>query len=156
MSDARWTDVDDDLRAAVTHFRLANDLYQRGGFLGDGLEAYAAKMAFMHAMQSGHTSMEAAFVRVLKLLGESVPQGDNRHADLVRRVARGITGRPAMIGPALAKAANETRRFRNVATRSYDSFDPELARGPAAAAHVVAQTLMAEMAGFRKAVEPEP
>lgn len=154
MSDARWTDVEEDLRSSVTHFRMAVALHERGGFLGAALDAYAARMAFMHAMQSGHSSIEAAFVRVMRLLGEDVPQSHDWRADLIRRVSRPIEGRPAMIGAELARAANETRRFRHVGTRSYDSFDPDLAAPSARAAGAVARTLVEDMTAFRRAIEP--
>ncbi len=105
MSDARWFEVDEDVAAAVKHFGMSADLFAAGGFDGDGIGAYRAQMALMHAMQSGHTSLESALVRILDLLGEEAPSGKDWHADLIKRVSRGIAGRPAILPPDLTRAA---------------------------------------------------
>jgi hypothetical protein len=57
VSDARWIEVDSDVDAASEHFRLARQLFDRAEFNEPGLTGYAARMAFMHAVQSGHTSI---------------------------------------------------------------------------------------------------
>jgi hypothetical protein len=74
--DARWHDVDAEIAAAVRHFSGAVQLYALGGFSGEDLKSYQASMALMHAMQSGHTSMEGALLRILSILGETRPTGD--------------------------------------------------------------------------------
>lgn len=93
MSDARWTEIDDDVAAAAEHFGRAVELFAVGGFKRDGLDGYTARMAFMHAMQSGHTSLESALVRILGLLNEEAPSGREWHADLVRRAGKAVAGR---------------------------------------------------------------
>ncbi len=108
MSDARWTEVDEDMAAAAGHLARSVELFAAGGFAGEKLDAYRARMAFMHAMQSGHTSLEAALLRILDLLGEEAPSGRDWHADLIRRAARPLAGRPAILAQAVADAANET------------------------------------------------
>jgi len=128
MSDARWFEVDQDVAAAAGHLARSVELYDAGGFAGDDLDAYRARMAFMHAMQSGHTSLESALLRILDLLAEEAPSGRDWHADLIQRASRPIPGRPAILPASVAQAANETRRFRHVAMRNYGSFDPGLAR----------------------------
>ncbi len=155
MSDARWFEVDEDVAAATKHFEMSADLFAAGGFDGDDIGAYRARMALMHSMQSGHTSLEAALVRVLVLLGEEAPSGKDWHADLIKRVAREIDGRPAILPPDLARAAGETRRFRHVAMRSYGSFDLELARPSVLAASFVAQNIGPAIASFRAVIDPE-
>ena len=83
MTDARWFEVDEDIAAAIQHFAMSADLFAAGDFDGDGIDAYRARMALMHAMQSGHTSLESALVRILDLLGEEAPSGRDWHADLI-------------------------------------------------------------------------
>lgn len=156
MSDARWFEVEEDVAAAVRHFGMSVKLFAAGGFDGDGIGAYAARMALMHAMQSGRTSLESALVRVLDLLGEEAPSGRDWQADLIRRVSRGIAGRPAILPPDLARAAGETRRFRHVAMRGYGSFDLELSRPSVLAASVVARGIGAAILAFRAAIDPAP
>lgn len=111
MSDARWIEVLDDADWAVTHFARAVEIDRVGGFEGDGLEAYKARMALLQAMQSGYTSLEGSRERILQILGEEKPVGAAYHADLVRRVSRDLPGeRPALLDPELARAVDEARR----------------------------------------------
>ncbi len=154
MSDARWFEVDEDVAAATKHFGMSVDLFAAGGFGGDGIGAYRAQMAVMHAMQSGHTSLESALVRILDLLGEEAPSGKDWHADLIKRVSREIAGRPAILPPDLARAAGETRRFRHVAMRGYGSFDAELSRPSVLAAGLVARDIGLAVSSFRAAIDP--
>ena len=130
MSDARWFEVGADVADATGHFARSVSLYGLGGFEGDGLDAYRARMAFMHAMQSGHTSLETGLVRILDLMGEEAPTGRDRHADLLKRVARAMKDRPLILPPDVAQAAPETRRFRHVAMRGYGGFEAHLAHPP--------------------------
>jgi hypothetical protein len=44
-------------------------------------------MALMHALQSAHTSLESGLLRVLEMLGEERPVGEDWHAALIRRIA---------------------------------------------------------------------
>ncbi len=154
MSDARWFEIQEDVAAACGHFARSLDLFAAGGFDGDGLDAYRSRMAFMHAMQSGHTSLESVLVRVLVLLGEEAPSGADWHADLIRRVARTLGARSAILPLELAEAAQETRRFRHVAMRNYGQFDPQRARPAIAAAVVLAQGLRAAIEAFRRQIDP--
>lgn len=154
MSDARWLDVEGDIGAAVRHFSQAASLYDLGGFSAPGLEGYRAQMAFMHAMQSGHTSLEAALLRILEMLGEERPVGERWHADLIRRVAMARPGaRPAVLDGTLAVQADLTRRFRNVATRAYDGFEPGAAGQAVQAGRLLAAGIGPAIAAFRTAIE---
>lgn len=130
MSDARWLDVEDSLQLGMHHLNRAAELYREGGFDGDGLGAYRATMAFLHAMQSGYSSLESSFLRLLDLVGEERPIGPDWHAALVSRLTVATANRPALLDASLARAAGELRRFRHIAAQSYDLFDPARA-GPA-------------------------
>lgn len=156
MSDARWFEILENVAAATEHFGRSVELYAAGGFSDADLAGYKAKMALMHAMQSGHTSMQSALVRVLGLVGEQPPSGPDWHADLIARVSRACGGRPAVLPPLIAKAANETRRFRHVAMRSYGIFETALARPAVLAAGALAGGLSAAMAEFRRKIDGEP
>ena len=81
MSDTRWFDIDADIDLAVTHLTRAGELFRTRDMNGDELDAYMARMAFMHAVMAGHTLLENALTRVLRLLGEE--------ASIWRNLARG-------------------------------------------------------------------
>lgn len=155
MTDGRWTDVAADFAAAAEHFRSAADLYELGGFEAPGLDGYRARMAFMHAMQAAHTSLEAGLVRILETIGEERPIGERWHADRIRRVGLDRAGmRPAILDPELSAAADETRRFRNRAMRAYEDFDSDRARPAVAAARKLADGLPAALQRFIAVLDP--
>ena len=145
MTDARWIEVEDNLESASNHFANAAQLYDAGGFDADGLAGYRARMALLHAMQSGHTSLEGALKRILEILGEEAPTGDQSHADLVKRVSRAVDTpghvRPAVLTPEVARDVDEARRFRHRATHDYDDFDATLATPSLEAARRLAESL---------------
>lgn len=156
MSDARWIEVEDDFQAASKHFLKATQLFDAGGFNDTDLEGYKAQMAFMHAMQSGHTSLEGGLVRILKILGEETPAGGDWHADLIHRVSRPANGRPAVLTKHTAEYADETRRFRNIAMRNYNNFRPDEAGRSVDAAARLAGSIMDELNLFQTAIDPSP
>ena len=156
MSDARWLEIDADFSAAEGHFARAVALFEEGGFQEPGLTGYRAQMAFLHAMQSAHTSLESGLVRILEMVGEEPPSGERWHADLIRRAAMDRPGiRPPILRPDLVRAADETRRFRNVATRAYDSFEAAAATGAVEAARVLAREVKTSLAALRSALDPD-
>lgn len=106
MSDARWFEIDAAVDAAVRHFQGAIALFARLPTATDEIGRYGLEMGFMHAMQSGHTSLETTLLRLLDLFGEEAPTGARWHADLIARAKVG--DRPALI--ALLPA--EIARFR--------------------------------------------
>jgi hypothetical protein len=55
---------------------------------------------------------------------------------------------------ALADSADETRRFRNRATRAYDNFDPDRINETLAAAEDLARNLPDAIIRFRLAIDP--
>jgi hypothetical protein len=155
MSDARWFEVEADIDAAIRHFRQSVELYRKGGFDAPGLDGYQAEMALMHALQSAHTSLEAGFLRILEMLGEERPVGENWHADLISRVAAALPGRrPAIITTQIAEAATETRRFRHRATHNYDSFRVGEVSRTIEAAAALAGGLEADILAFRNIIDP--
>ena len=156
MTDERWLDIRETADGACGHFRQAIALYQVGGFAGDTLDAYRARMGFMHAVQSAHTSLEGAILRILDVLGEARPTGDQWHGDLIRRVCRPIeaaSARPAILSAQLCAAIDETRRFRNLAMHGYDSFEAEKARRTVAAAQVILDRFPGEVRMFMDVID---
>ena len=100
-SDARWADVESDVVAMALHFGDAVELHARGGFdIENSLEKYARGYALMHAMQSGHTSAESVMRRILDIIREDRPTGEDWHKALIARLAMPLTGehaRPALL-----------------------------------------------------------
>ena len=154
MSDARWIEIETDFQAACAHFAGAAELFDARGFDDPGMNGYKASMALMHAMQSGHTSLESGLVRILQLLGEERPQGEFWHRDLLRRVCMPVGDRGAVLPPDICEHADETRRFRNVATRSYDRFQLDAAEIAIASARVLAEELPECLRVFRSRIDP--
>jgi hypothetical protein len=155
MSDERWIEIDRDTASAVTHFLHAGQIAGDPTFTADDLTGYTAQMAFMHAMQSGDTSLEDALTRILRLLGEALPTGESWHADLIQRVAVALTSRPAILTADLAESADETSRFRNRAVGSYDNFKSDRAIPAIQAAARLAAGLSAAIAAFHQVVDAD-
>jgi hypothetical protein len=156
VTDARWIEVMDDTTAAARHFSRAVELHALGGFEGTDITAYRASMALMHSMESGHSSLEGALERILEILAEEKPAAaDSYHADLIKRASREIPNRrPAILPSDLGAAADETRRFRHVARRNYDSFRVEEAGTAIAAARLIAARLIGAIEAFRASIDP--
>jgi hypothetical protein len=113
-------------------------------------------MALMQSMQAGYTSLESAFERILEMIGEEKPAGANYHADLLRRVSRDIPdSRPAIIDGELAEAADEARRFRHVARKSYDGFHVEGAASAVKAAALIRDRVAMAIGVFRSKIESQ-
>jgi predicted nucleotidyltransferase len=118
----RWGDVLDAARAAAFHFRAAEEIFREGGLEASGPRAYRARMAFYHAMQSGHTAVESALKRALVAVGERLPIGAEWHKDLLKRAAQPLGQRSQPILDAeLATAVGETLGFRHFASHAYDA-----------------------------------
>jgi len=154
VSDARWLEVEKAVASAVANFDQAVDFAHHEAFRRGDLIGSALRMGFMHAVQAGHTSLENALLRILSLLEEEPPSGESWHADLISRVRQPLGNRPAVLPPELAEWADETRRFRNRATRAYDNFDADRATETLAAAERLARSLPETIARFRQAIDP--
>jgi len=155
MSDARWFEVKSDIEAAIRHFGRSVELYRRGGFDAPGLDGYQAGMALMHSLQSAHTSLEGGLIRILAILDEERPVGENWHADLIKRVAAALPGkRPPVLEGDLVSAAEETRRLRRQAFQNYHSFEVREATRTIRAAELLAAKLGSAVDRFRKIIDP--
>jgi hypothetical protein len=152
-------EVEVDVQSALLHFGMAVRIFDAGGFDAPDPEGYARGAAFMHAMQSAHTSAEQALVRVLDMLEEEKPTGEQWHKDVISRLSRPLAGklaRPALLPGESAKDIDETRRFRNLALRPYDSFEPARATSAVAAARRLMVSLGPAFSEFKRAVDSDP
>ena len=154
MSDARWQDIESDLASSVEHFSSAIRIYREPGLHANTPDGYMRRMAFMHAMYAGYTSMERALLRILEIQGEEAPSGRQWHADLIARVASDVGDRPAVLSAILVKAADRTRKFRHVTAQTYDNFDPDDADPAVRAAEKLVAGLPAAVAAYRQAIDP--
>jgi hypothetical protein len=150
MSDKQWAAVESDFESAKRHFLRAVELHER-------LQADASEedreflgMAFMHAMQIAHTSLESGLARMLAFLDEERPVGASWPADLIHRAAREIPGRrPAILDADAAELAHQTLRFRHLAMRRHDAFDPTKATDSVVAAKRLALTIGPPLSSFK-------
>lgn len=155
VTSARWYDVRDEIRTGIGHLDKACRLFDEFSFTGDDLDAYVNRMALMHAMQSGYTSIETGLDRVLQLLGEERPQGADWHKALLRRMASPLGDeRPAVLSAEVYKQLDELRRFRHVASRTYDTFDLGQAAPAVEAARNIVANLLTEVDAFQMQVDP--
>jgi hypothetical protein len=154
VSDTEWFEIDRAVASATSNFQRGVDFARHASFREDDLIGAALRMGFMHAIQAGHTSLENALLRMMDLVDEPRPRGDSWHADLIARASVPLGRRPAIFPADLAAAADETRRFRNRATRAYDNFDPARIQPTVEAAAVLAQALASAVADYRKSVDP--
>jgi hypothetical protein len=154
VSDARWLEIDGAIESAVRHFRSAAMIYETPRGERRDLDLYVIEMGFMHAMQSGHASLENALLRILSLFDEEPPSGANWHADLIGRIGKTVGNRAPILTAELVKAANETRQFRHVAVRAYDNFDWERASRAVGYAAELGKRLPEAIARFRRANDP--
>lgn len=121
------------------------------------MDAYRNRMALMHSMQSGSTSLEAALERLLERTGEQKPVGTDPHAALLRRFSKRSNGsRPALLDIALFSALDEARRFRHLARKSYDDLDVNRARPALNAAKLIVAEMETAISTFKTALEQKP
>jgi hypothetical protein len=90
---------------------------------------------------------------MLDLVDEARPRGESWHADLIARASVSLGIRPAILPADLAGAADETRRFRDRATRAYDNFDPARITPTVEAAVILAAHLPSAVTAFRQAID---
>ena len=155
MTDARWIDVERDITSGLCHIERAIILYESRDISGDNLDQYFNRMGFLHAMQSGYTSMENGLRRVLMILEEERPEGPDWHATLLRRLSHDVPGsRPAMLSSDLYRGLDELRRFRHVAAHTYDMFEPAQASPAVEAGKCVKDVFLQEFRFFRDTIDP--
>jgi uncharacterized protein YutE (UPF0331/DUF86 family) len=155
MSDDRWLQVDQMIASALRHFGHSVASFQIGNFEGDSFKAYRNRMAFLHMMEAGYTSLEAGFERMMDLLGETRPSGSDSHAAILKRIAEPIPGKRAAVieDGDLWQALDQARRFRHVARHPYDDIDLARAKPAVTAAETICQGLGAEIAAFKAVVD---
>jgi hypothetical protein len=154
VSDARWVEIDRAVASAIRNFHQGVEFARHPDFTAGDLIGSALQMGCMHAIMSGHTSLENVLLRILDLLQEARPSGESWHADLIGRAGRAVAARPPILPPELAAAADETRKFRDRAMRSYDTFEPVRAGPAIAAAELLAVALPQAIAQFRGVIDP--
>jgi len=154
ISDARWFEIDAAVAATVRHFMGASKIFAQVPGAEAPEDRYLVEMGFMGAMLAGQTFLEAALVRILDLNGEEAPTGARWHADLIQRAAHPVGDRPAILGPAAARAADQTRRFRSISAHAYDAFDHTQAVAAVRSAALLGAILPSEIARFRQATDP--
>ena len=114
-------------------------------------------MALVYVLQAGNTSAETVMLRVLRILGEEAPTGDDWLKKLIERLAKSngaAHARRALFSPAIARDLNETRGFRDRAMRSYEDFKARRAEPALRAAERVVNSLAADFKSFRVRVNP--
>ena len=154
MTSPRWALVKRDFESAAKHFGMAHAIHYdkaHGAVMG----GYVQASAFMHAVQSGHTSLKSGLQRIFKTIGEPAPHDvDSWHEATVSQAFESVEGRPPTLPPELFEAVDETRRARNLAVRGYDAFDMGKAEATAEAAGRLAQALPSALLEFVARIDP--
>ena len=155
MTSAKWVLVEDDFRDAAHHFQMAEIIHN--GEAGDNpIADYIQANAFMHAVQSGHTSLETGLKRILKIIEEPVPHDvGNWHEALVDQAFADVDGRGTILPPEIFADVDETRRARNLAFRGYGRFVKGRAETTAEAAGRLAKTLPDALERFIRRIDPQ-
>jgi len=158
VSDGRWIDVDSDVATAVGHFRKAAEIFRRAGFDAPDVEGYKTSAAFQFAVQAGYTAAESALKRIMDILREEQPTGEESHKDLIIRLSRPRTdayARPPLLTETIAKDLLEVMRARHRARHSYDDFDAAKAGPTVTAIQRLVTSLPAAVIAFRNKVDPD-
>jgi hypothetical protein len=87
------------------------------------------------------------------MVNEDLPSGESWHADLINRASKKTQKRPVILSKVTSNFADETRRFRNVAVRSYDSFLPQYADVSVSAAESLSISLLPELKAFQALID---
>ena len=160
MSDAHWIEVEDDLKTAAYHFEKAVRLFEHDEFDTEGIDGYAATMAFLHAMQLGHTYFENGLKRMLLISGEEPPTGDpfgedkSWHEYLITQASIEISGhRPAILDTQMVTYTHDTRRFMSLATRGNRAFTPQETRKAVAAAKAITERIPTALNAFKFSID---
>lgn len=155
MARTDWIEVKRDFESAIMHFKMSQEIYNKKDFETNNINTYILKNALMHSMQSGYTSLENGLKRILKVIGENPPVGDNSHSDLLRRVSLEVPySRPEIISQDFFEKADKVRRFRHVAVRSYDGFDPMECEDSVLAAKQLTEIMIDELNTFIDYIDP--
>ena len=152
-----WNDIERDLASPRRHFTLAIDTFDDLRAVQPDRDHDVKTMGFLHAMQSGYTSLEAGRKRLLALLDEPLPVGSNWHKALLCRLEEPAPGsRPALVvEPGLRPALRGLLAFRHIAAHAYDEFDQDRAALAVQNARVFLAAVDPAMARFRTTVDPD-
>lgn len=155
MTRARWFLAERDFESASQHFSMACRIFEHGGFDRSDISGYMAEGAFLHAIGSGHTSLESGLKRIFAILGEDVPMDhESWHRDLIELAGADIEGRGRVLPPGLCAHAQETRKMRNVARHNYDFFLKSKAALVIESAKVLAEQLPKCLRDFVRRIDP--
>lgn len=161
MPNISWSEVFSDIEDAVGYFNFVGEYFESieiNDPEASELIKRRDEMVVMHAIQIGYTSLENAFKRILNVLGEPLPVGDSYHSDLIKRVSKVIDGsheRPAIISNETYKLADQLRRFRHVAVRSYRGFSLDSCEDSVEAARLMAEVIHNEINVFVELIDPD-
>lgn len=154
-SSGSWVLIDIDLQDACEHFSKSIALFNKRGFENPGIDGYEAKMALMHSMQCGHTSLENGLLKILRLLDEPFVKEERWHHDLIVQCSTDTADRGTILEEDLAEHAQVTRGFRNLATRRYQKrFDSGLAQLAVQSGEILSQRLPACLDAFKLRIDP--
>ncbi|WP_103333186.1 hypothetical protein [Pseudotabrizicola formosa] len=158
--DARWILIKQDFASAAYHLKLACELYASPEFAAastsDDIQTKAYLMAFLHAMQSGYTSLENGLLRLLIVFDEARPTGGFWQKDLLSRVKIQVGCRPPIFDETSHKHADELRRFRNLVMTGYSHLDLKHAVAAVTSASYMSQNLDELLFKFINFVDQEP
>ena len=128
MTSPKWALVERDFQYAARHFQMAEIIHTAEA-------GYVQASAFMFAVQSGHTSLEAGCLRIFNILGEPAPHDlEKWHEAVVDQAFADVGGRGPIFTPDLFADVDETRRARNLAISGFNAFDMGTSEATAQAA----------------------
>ena len=155
MSSAKWVLVERDFESAAKHFAMASLIHEGGVPVQGNHQDYVTAGAFMHAVQSGHTSLENGLLRIFKTIGEAAPHdvGD-LHDAVVRQAFEPVEGRGPILPTHLREVVDETRRARSLAMHAYERFTIDRADATAKAAHELSEALPDVLQAFIEQIDP--
>lgn len=151
----RWGWIEERLASATVHLGHAKRLYRerRRAMQSDDDAAYDAREAYLKAAQNAYTSIEECVRRLLRAMGESLPDGPDWHSELLLQARLpgpgvGALKRPPVISEDLHRHLDELRKFRHVALHAYDRFDADKAAVAHRSVVAAAKALRPEIEGF--------
>lgn len=166
MTDARWAEVEADVRSACRHYGMAVRIFDAGGFGDpdvadldlDDLGAYRNRGALRQAMLFAGISLERALERILEMLGEDRSPNSSPRGGRAEEVAPSLDmpglRRHAVLTPGIEDDVNEARLFGRRALRRRDHPDPGQAARSIEAARRLSLGLPVRIADFRDSVDP--
>lgn len=154
-TDASWENVRVDFESAVKHLAMSGNLFNLGGFDDNGLEGYTSRMALLHSLQVGYTSLERGLRNVLNILGEGLDPFIT-DKELLKISSKEIKDqRPAILSAEAYQLAEKVRIFRRIAVRTDDNFVPKKYKKLITSAVHLSTILIEELSAFIEQIDPE-